>query len=128
MSLDLTPYINSATFGMNAAAITGDAGDAVYAGSVAALVNSITGSTPILQTNPDGKTVTILLTPDQITLMQGWLDSTVKGAIFSDPNAAPDHVTFSLAPVIGPWALKYSLPVIALIGFAGFALGKWVIK
>ena len=122
---DLSPYINSASFGLNASAITGQSGDAIYAGSVAALVNSICGTQPSLVTNPDGKTVTILLSSDQIIQMQAWLDSLVMGAIAPDSNV-PDTVSFDMSPVLIPWALKYAIPAMLVCVVAGFAIGKWV--
>jgi len=116
----MASFIDSATYGARAYAVTHVAADTVTAGAWGAFINSITGSYPEIVDNGD-KTVTIVFSESQAKQMRSWLDDQIYAK--TKPS-----VSVALGPVLTPWALKYIVPaavVLLLIGFAGGRLIKF---
>lgn len=97
-------------------AVTGKSSDAGLGAGYGAWVQSITGSLPALE-KLDDKRAKLVLNQKQVQLMQGWLDTQVSSAL--TVNKPKPSLEIDFAPVIKPWAMKYTAP--ALIGV--FALG-----
>lgn len=119
MPFDITPYAAAIAVGGTASEITGNLSDSVPAGAYAAWINSITGSVPQVIATPD-KRARLVLSKEQSIRMQAWLDSQV-GSALSKPKILP-RVQIELGPALGPWAIKYAVPLIV-----GSALAGWIL-
>lgn len=119
-------YIGAAAVGGQALSVTGRAADGVSAGGYAAWIYSITGEIPIVTEMP-GNRIKLSLSQAQVVSMRKWLDVQVKKAVSKgDPSGRPT-VEMELSPVLGPWALQYAIPFMAVTFTLGW-LAHWFIN
>lgn len=114
----MASFIDTASYGAKAYAITRIPEDAVSAGAWGAFISSITGEYPEIVDNGD-KTVTLRFSASQATQMRSWLDDQLYAR--TKPSVA-----VALAPVLTPWVLKYLLPIIAGSLLIGFLSGRYI--
>ena len=112
--------ISTGTFASDVYAITKSTSDAGLASGYGAWVESITGSKPQIK-NLGNNQAQINLSPDQIELMQGWLDTQVSSAL--TPGKPKPNLQINFAPVVKPWAIRYGAPALLTV----FALG-WLLR
>jgi hypothetical protein len=121
---DLTQYISSAAVGVSVGSITNNGDEGAYAAGYSAFISAISGSAPTVRDLGDGRAA-VEMSPDQKSALSHWLDQQVKGMV--SVKEGPDKVEYDLGTVLVPWAVKYTIPVIAGAFVAGWLL-KWMIK
>jgi hypothetical protein len=118
---DITPYLRSAAVGTKVASRTGSAADGFKAGGYAAFVDSVTGSAPSVVDRPDGG-VSIVQTPTQNKILGNWAENQLLDSFFKRKPAG--KVSYGIGPAFTPVAVKYAIPVTAVIFAAGFIMGR----
>lgn len=121
---NLTPYIRSAAIGTEVARITGDTGDGILAGGYAAFVDSITGEPPQVVTRPDGSGVDLMQNKNQNRMLGNWAEIQMLDSIFKRKPAG--KVSYAIGPAFTPVAVKYAIPVTAVIFAAGLIVGRMI--
>lgn len=119
----LMSYIEAGTVGTQVAKQTGDAGAGVVAGGYAAWINSLTGSVPQVVNRPDGG-VTIMQTQQQNKMISNWAETQLLDSLFKRKPAG--KVTYAIGPAFTPVAVKYAIPVTAVLFTAGFLVGRMI--
>ncbi len=119
---NLSPYIRSAAIGTEVAKITGDTGSGVLAGGYAAFVDSITGAPPKIVERPDGSGVDLVQSDNQNRMLGNWAEVQVLDSIFNRKPAG--KVSYAIGPAFIPVAVKYAIPVTAVLFTAGFLVGR----
>lgn len=115
-------YLEAGTVGTQVAKQTGDAGAGVVAGAYASFINSITGSVPRVVTRSDGSGVDIVQTPNQNQLLGAWAETQMLDSIFKKKPAG--KVSYAIGPAFTPVAVKYAIPVAAVLFAAGLLVGR----
>ena len=119
---DISPYIRSAAFGTDVASKTGNAGEGVIAGGYAAFIDSITGSSPQIVSRKDGTGYDVLQTEAQNRMIANWVETQMLDSIFKRKPAG--KVSYVIGPAFTPVAVKYAIPVTAVIFAAGLLVGR----
>lgn len=119
---DITPYLRSASIGTEVANKTGSAGDGLKAGGYAAFVDAITGSSPTIVDREGG--VTLVQTQAQNQMLSNWVESQMLDSIFGRKPVG--KVSYEIGPAFTPVAVKYAVPVTAVIFAAGMLLGRMI--
>jgi hypothetical protein len=121
---DMGLYINSASFGTSVANKVNDAGAGVLAGAYAAFVDSVTGQQPRMVVRPDGAGVDIVQTEAQNRALANWAEAQMLDSIFHRKPAG--KVSYAIGPAFTPVAVKYAIPVAAIIFAAGMLAGRMI--
>ena len=119
---DLGPYLRSAAFGTEVASKTGNFGDGVVSGGYAAFIDSITGESPQVVARKDGSGYDIMQTEAQNRTIANWVETQMLDSIFHRKPAG--KVSYVIGPAFTPVAVKYAIPVTAVIFAAGLLVGR----
>jgi hypothetical protein len=117
---DISQYLAAAGAGIQAARLTGNAGDAWPVGGYAAWIQSVTGTVPAVVDLGGGR-VKIVLSSVQQAQLSSWLDTQVSGLL---KPKRPGRVEYELGPVLTPWSMKYVVPAAILFLVLGW-VGHW---
>lgn len=121
---DLSPYIRSAAFGTEVAGKTGNFGDAVISGGYAAFIDSITGESPQIVARKDGSGFDVVQTEAQNRMIANWVETQTLDSIFHRKPAG--KVSYVIGPAFTPVAVKYAIPVTAIIFTVGLLVGRMI--
>lgn len=119
---DIGPYLRSAAFGTEVTGKTGNVGDGVIAGGYAAFIDSITGDSPQLVTRKDGSGYDVVQTDTQNKMIANWVEAQTLDSIFHRKPAG--KVSYVIGPAFTPVAVKYAIPVTAVIFTVGLLVGR----
>lgn len=119
---DISPYLRSAAVGTEVGRLTNSARDGILAGGYAAFVDSITGEPPQVIQRPDGSGVNLVQTEAQNRSLGNWAEIQVLDSLFNRKPAG--KVSYAIGPAFTPVAIKYAIPVTAVIFAAGLIVGR----
>ena len=119
--MSLASYLEAGGVGTQVAKRTGDAGAGVVAGGYAAWISSLTGEVPQVVNRPDGG-VSLVQTPAQNKMIGDWAEVQMLDSIFKRKPVG--KVSYEIGPAFTPVAVKYAIPVTAVIFAAGLLVGR----
>lgn len=119
---DITPYLRSAALGTQVADKVGNVGDGLRAGGYAAFVDSITGASPTIVDREGG--VTLVQTQAQNKILGNWVENQILDSFLHRKPAG--KVSYEIGPAFTPVAVKYAVPVTAVIFAAGLIVGRMI--
>jgi len=118
--------LDAGMLGTQVLAITGDGNAAAVASAYGGWLSSIIGSMPEVMPDPSAKgRALIVLTTEQVSAMRKWLDLQVKGAL--QAPGEPGVVDYGLGPVLGPWAIQRTAPILIAAVVSGW-VAHWLLS
>lgn len=118
---DITPYLRSTAIGTKVARRTDDPGAGFKAGGYAAFVDSITGRSPEIVDRPDGG-IALVQTHEQNRQLGKWAENQLLDSLLNRKPAG--KVSYEIGPAFTPVAVKYAVPVTAVVFAAGLVVGR----
>ena len=118
---DITPYLRSAAIGTTVAQKTGEASLGFKAGGYAAFIDAVTGQSPSIVERDDGG-ITLMQTEAQNKLIGSWAENQLLDSFLHRKPAG--KVSYEIGPAFTPVAVKYAIPVTAVIFAAGLIVGR----
>lgn len=113
--------INTADLSAGIYGITGKSSDAGIGAGYGAWIQSVTGKLPKVRKVSD-KHAQLYMTDEQTKAMHQYLDQQVISAL--TPGKKAPTLDIGFAPVIKPWAIKYTAPVVIGTLIAGMIAGS----